>query len=251
MRREAFFVGWSPRSALPLAGFLAVVVLTLLVGLGGLALALGSTVNDPGGGDFTGEQALSGVLVAQPYPVLVLNPDAAHPAGHAVLLSGGGKRGVQPEAASLDGRRVHATGYGVKRGSIDMLLVDTLTAEPGEATRPANMPAAVPPEVPLGTWRLTGEICDGKCMLGVMRPGTGLAHKACANICLGGGVPPVLVSTAPVAGSQFLLMGDPDGHALPDVFRDHTAIPQRMDGMVTRLADLLVFRTDVSRAIEP
>jgi hypothetical protein len=243
MKRDAFFVGWSGRSALPLAGFLALVVMLLLAGLGGLALALGSTVNDPGGGDFTGDQALTGVLVADPYPVLLLDPDATHPAGHVVLLSGGGKRGVRPEAEPLAGMRVHAIGYGVKRGSLDMLLVDTLTAAPGDAPVPAL--------VPLGTWRLTGEICDGKCMLGVMRPGTGLAHKACANICVGGGVPPVLVTTAPVAGERFLLIGDAGGHALPDAFRDHTAIPQRMDGTVERLGDLLVFRTDVSQAVDP
>jgi hypothetical protein len=84
-----------------------------------------------------------------------------------------------------------------------------------------------------------------------MRPGTGLAHKACANVCVMGGVPPVLVTTAPVAGSRFLLMGDPAGHALPDGFRDHTAIPQRMDGAVRRLGDLLVFRTDVNAAVDP
>jgi len=238
-----FFVGWSAPSARPLAAFLAAVVLALLLGMGGLALALGSTVNDPGSGDFTGDRMLTGVLVTDPYPVIVLDPDPMHPAGHTVLLSGGGKRGVQPEAGPLAGQRVKAVGYGVKRGTLDMLLVDTIQAEPGDA--------AIPSTESLGRWRLTGEICDGKCMLGVMRPGTGLAHKACANVCVMGGVPPVLVTTEPVAGSRFLLMGDPAGHALPDGFRDHTAIPQRMDGAVRRLGDLLVFRTDVNAAVDP
>lgn len=243
MNRAAFFVGWSPRSAAPFGWFLAGVVGLILAGFCGLALALGSTVNDPGGGEFTGDHTITGVLVAQPYPVIVLDPDPAHPAGHGVLLSGGGKRGVQAEAAPLDGKRVIATGSGVKRGTIDMLLVDTLA--------PAQGTVAPPARAPLGTWRLTGEICDGKCVLGVMRPGDGLAHKACADVCLTGGVPPVLVTTAPVAGAQFLLMGDPAGHALPDALRDHVAIPQRMDGTLERLADLLVFRTNVAAAANP
>lgn len=232
-----FFIGWSPRSALPLAGFLLAIVLLGLAGLGGLALALGANVNDPGGGDFTGDKDLTGVLLAAPYPTIVLDN------GHAVILSGGGKRGVQAESASLDGKRVHATGAGVKRGTMDMLLVATLAAAPGDAV--------VPPRVPLGTWRLTGEICDGKCVLGVMHPGNGLSHKACANVCLTGGVPPVLVTTQPVEGTQFLLLGDAGGGPLPDALRDHTAIPQRMDGMVYRLADMLVFLTDVRAAVDP
>jgi hypothetical protein len=243
MRRDGFFVGWSAGTALPFAWFLCGVVLLLLSGMGGLALALGSTVGDPGGGVFTGDHTLTGVLVAQPYPVIVLDPDGNHPAGHGVLLSGGGKRGVQSAAAPLDGKRVRAVGSGVKRGTIDMLLVESLEAIPGQATPPAR--------ASLGTWRLDGEICDGKCTLGIMHPGDGLAHKACADVCLTGGVPPVLVTTAAVAGTQFMLMGDPDGHALPDALRDHVAIPQRMDGALERLADLLVFRTDVAAAVDP
>ncbi len=243
MTRPAFFIGWSPRTAMPHRWFLAGIAALLLGGMAGLALALGSTVNDPGSGTFTGEHTLTGVLVTQPYPVIVLDPDADHPFGHGVLLSGGGKRGVQAEAARLAGRRVRASGFGTRRGTLDMLLVGSLEPADGETPAPARQP--------LGTWRLTGEICDGKCALGVMRPGTGLSHKACANVCVAGGVPPVLVTTAPVAGTQFLLIGNPQGHALPDTLRDHMAIPQRMDGVLERMADLLIFRTDLAAAVDP
>ena len=260
MSRRHFFIGWSAASARPIAAFLAAVVLSGLLGLGGLALALGSRVNDPGGGDITGDRVLTGTLVEFPYPVLVLDPDATYPSGHAVLLSGGGKRGVQEEAAKLAGQRVQISGTGVRRGSIDMLLVGEMKAAPGTSTGVALAlvppmsvpPVSVPPvSVPMGEWRLTGEICDGKCVTGVMRPGNGLAHKACANVCIMGGVPPVLVTTSPVAGTTFLLMGDPHGKALPDAFRDHVGLPRRMDGTVERIADLLVFRTDVTRAVVP
>lgn len=243
MTQPDFFVGWRGSSARPLTGFLGRVCLVFLALFSGLALAIGSVVNDPGGGNFAGDQALTGVIVAEPYPLLVLDPDASHPNGHAVLLSGGGKRGVQAQAVALAGKRAHATGAGFKRGSIDMLLVDGLQLAEGPAPEPAV--------TPLGLWRLTGEICDGKCVSGVMRPGEGLAHKACANVCIAGGVPPVLVTTAPVEGARFLLMGDTQGHALPDAFRDHTGIPQRMDGRVERIADVLIFRTDVTAAATP
>jgi len=240
MNADPFFVGWRGR---PVSGFLIGVCALAFLLFSGLALAIGSAVNDPGGGDFAGDKDLTGVVIAEPYPLLVLPPDATHPNGHAVLMSGGGKHGVQAQAEALAGKHARATGIGFKRGSIDMLLVDKIAAADGAAPEP--------PVAALGTWRLTGEICDGKCVSGVMRPGDGLAHKACANLCISGGVPPVLVTTAPVEGAGFLLMGDRNGHALPDSFRDHTGIPQRMDGIVRRIADVSIFQTDIDAAVTP
>jgi hypothetical protein len=162
---------------------------------------------------------------------------------HTIMLSGGGKRGVRAEARALDGKHVRATGSGVKRGDRDLLLVGELRPAPGDAATPVRQS--------LGSWRLTGEICDGKCSLGVMRPGTTPVHKACANVCLIGGVPPVFITTAPLFGTRYLLMGDPDNHALPDALRDYVAITTRMDGTLERIGDAMVFRTDVTHAVVP
>jgi hypothetical protein len=235
---KPFFVGWSGRSALPLLGFLTLILVTLVVGAGALAFSLGVTVDDPGGGDFTGDKDITGVLIADPYAMIVTDNDQ-----HTVVLSGGGKRGVETEARTLDGKHVRATGAGVKRGNRDLLLVANLREAPGDA--------ATPVRVPLGTWRLTGEICDGKCSMGVMRPGNTVAHKACANVCLIGGVPPIFITTTPVLGTRYLLMGDPDNHVLPDALRDYVAITTRMDGTLERIGDAMVFRTDVTRAVVP
>jgi hypothetical protein len=230
-----FFVGWAGRTVTP---FLVAVLFVLIVGFGALAFALGVTVDDPGGGEFTGEKDISGVLIADPYPMIVTDKDQ-----HTIMLSGGGKRGVQEEARSLDGKHVRATGYGVKRGDRDLLLVGSLALAPGDAVAPVREP--------LGTWRLTGEICDGKCSLGVMRPGTTPVHKACANVCLIGGVPPVFITTTPLFGTRYFLMGDVENHALPDAVRDYVAITSRMDGTLERIGDAMVFRTDITHAVLP
>ncbi|MGD0431293.1 MAG: hypothetical protein ABSA58_09390, partial [Acetobacteraceae bacterium] len=129
----SFFVGWSGRTAMPLLGFLALLLVTLIVGFGALAFALGVTVDDPGGGDFTGEKDITGVLIADPYPMIVTDKDQ-----HTIVLSGGGKRGVQAEARPLDGKHVRATGAGVKRGDRDLLLVDVLRLAPGDVVTPAR-----------------------------------------------------------------------------------------------------------------
>ena len=235
---KPFFVGWSGRTATPMLGFLAMLLIAMVVGFGALAFTLGVTVDDPGGGDFSGDKDITGTLIADPYPMIVTDKDQ-----HTIVLSGGGKRGVQEDARPLDGKHVRAIGAGVRRGDRDLLLVGELRLEPGAATAPAR--------ASLGTWRLTGEICDGKCSMGVMHPGNRAVHKACANVCLLGGVPPVFITTSPVLGTRYLLMGDPENHALPDAFRDYVAITSQMDGMLEQIGDAMVFRTDVTRAIVP
>ena len=93
----------------------------------------------------------------------------------------------------------------------------------------------------LGRWKLTGEICDGKCLAGAMRPGRGLAHRACANLCLVGGVPPVFVSSAPIDDEEFLLIGGPDGGPLPAAMLEYTALYISVEGRIERRGGMLVF----------
>jgi len=50
------------------------------------------------------------------------------------------------------------------------------------------------PLVPDAPVRWTGEIIDPKCYAGSMKPGDGKTHKACAALCLRGGIPPVFVT---------------------------------------------------------
>ena len=232
---EDFFVGWAalpPRALRPL---LAALVLFVPLTFGTLGLLLGRAADDPGAGAFdwdTGEQHLIGTATARPYPLLHL------PSGHTLMLTGLGKSGVDLDPA-LDGKRVAADGVMIRRGTLDMLQVDALA--------PADGPAMVPDPVPLGSWRLVGEICDGKCDTGAMRPGSGLAHRACATLCLAGGVPPVLVTAGPVAGAGYLLLAGADGGPIPASLRALTALRVEIDGTLERRGDLLVFRADGSR----
>ena len=93
-----------------------------------------------------------------------------------------------------------------------------------------------------------GYYCDGKCWNGAMRPGNGIAHKACANLCLIGGLPAVLVTTTPVAGSTFLLLADADGGPMPESLRPMVGLRISLDGSVERRGDLLVMRATPASA---
>ena len=156
------------------------------------------------------------------------------------MLTSAGKSGVDMRAMGLDGSLATVSGIVLERGTIDMMQLRGggrgLKAVDGD-----------PPEMkvePLGRWKIAGEICDGKCLYGAMRPGRGLAHKACANLCLIGDVPPVFVSTQPIEGSDFMLITGPDGTRLPKAAYDYVGQFISLEGDLERRGDVLVLRMD-------
>lgn len=246
MRRDEspFFIGYLPAPK-RLAGFLMVCILSLLAGFLGAGLVTGAAQDDPGAGDFRfdlGRQTVTGMVELKPYPLIRVTTGNEHIAvGHTLMLTGQGKRGVLEQATLLDGRLATVSGVLLKRGDLDMLQVaggaDGLVAAEGETV-------TVDSREPLGRWRIAGEICDGKCLAGAMRPGRGIAHRACANLCLIGGVPPVFVSAQPVAGHSFFLVADPDGGPMPEALLDHVGAYVMVDGEIELAGDLPVLRVD-------
>jgi hypothetical protein len=239
-----FFVGWSPQSAIPSLRFLSIVAVAILFGAAALGFAIGATAPDPGNGDYRfPEVTLTGVVEARPMPILRLPAEGERKAPHAIMLSTEGTNGAEDAVAGLDGKRVEVYGLLIKRGDIDMLeIADGGIKEVDGAIAPLAAP------VPLGRWRITGEICDGKCYTGAMRPGSGIAHKACAGICFVGGVPAIFVSTGAVDGTSFMLMVDEKSGKFVDAFRDLAALRIAIEGELERIDDLLVFRADVATA---
>ena len=99
---------------------------------------------------------------------------------------------------------------------------------------------------------MAGEICDGKCETGAMRPGNGIAHRACAILCLAGGVPPVFVTAAPGGGRELPAAGRRRMAApCPPRCAALTALRVVLDGTLERRGDLLVFRADPAGARLP
>jgi hypothetical protein len=181
------------------------------------------------------------VIELTPYPLLRVTEgnDLIKP-GKTLMLASAGKSGVDMRAMGLDGQLAQVSGVILQRGTIDMMQLrggrQGLTAVEGDSP-------AMEAE-PLGRWKVAGEICDGKCLNGAMRPGRGLAHKACANLCLLGDVPPVFVSTQPIEGSDFMLITGPDGTVLPPAAYDYVGQFITVEGDLERRGDILVLRMD-------
>lgn len=243
---DPFFLGWSKKLPKGMKRFVPALAVVLVCLFGGAGFLVGATQNDPGGGGWVGGRSLTGVMMANPYPILFAVESEHYKPGTAILLSGWGKRGVQERAAPLDGKLVSAAGGGLKRGTLEGLQLRGGEAGLKAVANPSD--AALPEAVSLGRWQLTGEICDGKCYVGAMRPGNGVAHKACANFCVNGGVPPIFVSTGAVEGEIFFLMAGPDGGPIPEVLLNDSAVLVQLDGEIVRRGSLMIFKVDPESA---
>lgn len=239
-KEQPFFVGYLPipdalRPALLILSIAAIACFAMI------AYSVGSTQDDPGDGRAFGRQTLTGVIETQPYPILhVIDGTERIMTGDTVMLSGTGKFGVEPQAGRVAGGLVKVTGVILQRGSIRMLQVPN----PNRNLAEVEGDVVLPEVKDLGRWRLAGEVCDGKCVAGAMRPGRGIAHKACAELCILGGVPPVFVTTQPVEGHEFMMIGSEDGGKISDAVLDKTGVYISVEGQVELRGDIAVFLID-------
>lgn len=246
-KTEPFFIGWASPVAPELVRLLAIVAVSFLLGISGGAVLLARSFTDPGQSLFGAgrlprapvDATLTGTVTRWPHPVLWLSESDGRTPGQGVLLAAEGKYGLQI-GDDLDGKVVTVTGTRVARGDLDMVIVS-------EGPKPlGGAPVSAPKSEALGVWRLGGEICDGKCATGVMSPGTGLAHKACANLCILGELPAVLVMPEPLLGQQVVVLAGVDGRPLGRDLLPFVAVPVQMEGHIERRGAMLFMRADLS-----
>ncbi len=191
--KDEFFVGYLPmparlqrfqRLAVPLAVLLAL----------GCAVLLAKTMT-PVRARFSSEPTiLTGIFRASPVPTLWVHDLGESTRARGILVVQGGKFGVsQALIDTFDQHAVRATGVLLERDGLGML---ELSRPPTELTvediRLAPMTSLS--EVPQGHVHLRGELVDSKCWIGRMRPGLGRTHRACAQQCVAGGIPPIFVT---------------------------------------------------------
>lgn len=242
-----FFVGYFPTPKKTGRFAITTGIVALLV-VGVAAVAIAATMGHPGRGviPFHGPERRVGILQFAPHGILWTVDPSRPEVVHAVLLVRGGKFGIAPQSAALDGRVVTVEGGLLERDGTQMIellrapaLSNDLSAEV-EARIRARTPE------PLGHVRLAGEIVDAKCWLGRMRPGDGRTHRACAQLCVSGGIPPMLVTrTADGRETPYLVVGR-DRSAIHRELIEYLAEPVEIEGQLERVGDLLVLRSDAS-----
>ena len=247
---DEMFIGWAKTPAVDRRFLLGALPVGLAI-MGGTAYGVASNLSDPGAGAWltNATHQVTGVLSRAPYPMIRLaDPDA--PFGmRTVLVVAQGKctSGLDLEAA--EGRAVTADGILIQRKDRQMLevplLLDQWLTDAADYSGDIASLAAPTPQS-LGPARLKGTIMDSKCFFGVMRPGRGATHKACASLCIRGGIPPSFWARAEDGREVVLLMTDAGGNAISDNILPLVADPVEAEGELVRVGDIVQFRADVS-----
>ncbi|MEM8739491.1 MAG: hypothetical protein AAGG38_13590 [Planctomycetota bacterium] len=277
--KREFYVGYLPLPA-GIRRTLWGVVPALVVAVVAVGVWRAGGQADPGDGtwDLSEVTEYRGVLVVEPYPMVVV-PGAetetvaagasdegseevsgagdvseevpgvfpgVFPGGmKTVLLASQVKVGVRERVSEWAGRWVTVRGNLAARDGRELLtLLDDasgIEAWDGGGDAPERVPPAGEAQ---GRFRLTGQIIDPKCYLGAMKPGEGKIHKACATLCLAGGIPPMFMTRDAADRRSLYLLTDADGGAVFETIRPYVADPITAEGVVERRGDLAWFKIE-------
>lgn len=232
---DEFYIGYQPHAPAGTARCMRRRVLAIAIGMLAAGAALAWTLPYFGSGRFEygHERDFAGVLRCEGVPRL-------ESAEIDYLLVGAGKHGAPVELCSAAGTAVTLRGTLIEREGRALVEV----ARPLPA---AGMPAAPAlPDEPLGSFTLSGEIVDPKCYFGVMNPAEGRAHRACAVLCLRGGIPPLFVARDRAGAVAHLLLVGPDGRpvAASEGWLRWVGEPVEGAGAVSRRGRWLVWQLD-------
>ena len=241
---KELFIGWAKAPAVDRRFLLGAIPLGL-AGTTAAGIIKARSLPDPGAGAWltNATHAVEGVVSRAPYPLLRVADPAAPFGMRTVLIVAQGKCTSGLDLDAVDGRMARARGVLIERGNRRMLEVPPFLGawlEASEGT-PTDLLRA-PPEEDLGTATLSGMIMDSKCFFGVMKPARGRTHKACAALCIRGGIPPSFWARGRDGREAVLLMTDNAGGPLKDDILPYVADPVRVEGALRRVGDLVQFR---------
>jgi hypothetical protein len=250
--RDEHFIGWLPTPQ-TYTRFLRPIIVLLLLSAVGIAGTVAFFQRDPGTGQWDADNVYTfdGIAYTHPYAMIRVPGQKPGDPARTMLLVEEGKIGAQPRVeqvvqGSTAGRAVRVSGTILQRDDRWMLELAagekgmrSLTGEEERKLSPLKWPA---PQVLDENVTLKGEIIDPKCYLGAMKPGGGKTHKACAMLCISGGVPPMLVTRDVDKNEMFYLITTAEGGVANEQVLDFVGDPVEVSGRLERHGDLLVLR---------
>ena len=244
MSKDDFFIGWAETPKVDRRFFLGA-GLGLLAGTAAVAGGIAALQRPMGKGDWNmGEiREWRGIATAEPYAMLRTTDLDGTP--RTALLGCQGKCGVSAKIGALAGKPVIVQGSLIQRGTHSMIAVidglDWIREDVGGDIDGLAFPK---PE-PVMEVSLNGEILDTKCWFGAMRPSSGKVHKACASLCIRGGLPPAFYVKDPQDQSALMIMTS-GGFGHNKDLLPYVADPVSITGQVQRFGDLFLLDAPVS-----
>ncbi len=243
---DEFYVGYldTPPSY---KRFLKIIVPAMVIVAVGLGAAMALLQNDPGDGvwDLGETVTLRGVVRADPYATLTVPGENGAP-DRQILLVSMGKTGGTEFVPSGAPTLVNVTGFPIERNGKTLLTIE-MDTNVAAATEGSSIDADRP--VRVGPATLAGEIIDPKCYFGAMKPAEGRVHKACATLCIKGGIPP-MYKVGDGDERTYYLLTDVNGQGIRDAALEqllpYVADAVEIDGDVWRWGDMLTLRIDPS-----
>ena len=253
-KAREFYVGYLDRAPPRLGRWLKAIVVLLWIGGAFLAGVWISAQRrfDAGVFEFGAPRHFEGIVVMKPYPSLLverLGVPGTQPAFSRYLLAGPGKQGADALVAPYDGQAVSLSGELIYRDLQTMIKLDhdSIQRLPADGRDHYHVPALELQPRAMGAIEVQGEIVDPQCYFGIMKPGFGVPHRACAIRCLAGGVPPVLrgrtLGSVDTPMNYFLLLG-PDGTRINAQLLPQVGETLKLKGQSVAYGDLLALEID-------
>jgi len=243
---DEFYISYAPVPK-SYQRFLTQFVPLLLLGIALFALVLPGLHNQFNPGKIQGKIELIGLLIDQPVPQLIVPRPGETDSNRSFsryLLTGPGKTAPLKPVIEHVGKWVKLSGTLVSRNQLTVIAARA--AEPIDP--PANViltaEAATNAGKSLGEYTLIGEILDSKCYPGVMKPGQGKTHRACAIRCISGGLPVVFRVQNDRQQVLYFALADQQGQAVNKRILDLVADPVQVTGEVIQYDDLFVLQAD-------
>ena len=249
--KDPFYVGYQsmPKAHRRLFRKIVPFLLVVFIILGVLLVVFQETPGKGEGWDPTGGSARlwQGMVYSEPYGLFRFRDVDGKI--KTALLTSMVKTGVAERLRDLHGRFVQIKGVLIRREERFVLSVlndkDAIVALSEQPQDDFFFPQA---SLPIQkNVKLEGEIIDPKCYIGAMKPGEGKTHKACAVLCLKGGIAPMFVIRNVELGEILYLLTDERGKALYGDTLENFVLPFVGDsvsliGHVEQKKDLLVLK---------
>jgi hypothetical protein len=216
MSKNEFYIGWQDEMPNSTERFLKKLMISIGVMISVLVIVIvifQQTFNDHVF-EFGSQTEVTGVYIAEPYPMLQITHNDTNIVSESVLLVGFGKFGaksimqeIEQGVGMLDLQEITMKGTLIYGDGVTLLeFTDQAISFIGKS---GNFRQPLILDKSKINIAMSGEILDPKCYFGVMKPGEGKIHKSCAIRCLSGGIPPVfrVWNSSSMSHNYFLLSG--------------------------------------------